>query len=392
MSAKFKPILGNLALAGGSLFATLLVVELVVFGFILKPDDLLENVTVDGVVRYMPETHANFRHPDGRVSRVTINRNGWNSTKSAYQYEKQPGRLRIAVVGDSYVHGAFVDVEDGFPHLLEANLRAEGFNVEVYRFGMDGAPLSQHLNVLRKEVLAYRPDVVVVPLVHNDFDESYRFLKTRYASSFMKLDVDGAGTVVEIAPAEYKPGLADRLRRFATFRYLYYETGLYLKVKAWVSVLFWGGNEKYSPEFIQSAVDIRKIKDHDKNLLFSRYVLRTMKDLSLEHGFKLAVVMDGVREAVYAGKARSDYEVGRLNEISAQVSGELGLAFLDLQDAFAADFTAHGLRFEYPYDWHWNKRGNEIAAREIGALLKSTTGLFGPVSRKTAGAGAVVPR
>ena len=40
----------------------------------------------------------------------------------------------------------------------------------------------------QREVLSYKPDIVVIPLIHNDFDESYRFLKTRYASSFMKLE------------------------------------------------------------------------------------------------------------------------------------------------------------------------------------------------------------
>jgi hypothetical protein len=28
-------------------------------------------------------------------------------------------------------------------------------------------------------VLSYKPDIVVIPLIHNNFDESYRFLKTR---------------------------------------------------------------------------------------------------------------------------------------------------------------------------------------------------------------------
>ena len=44
---------------------------------------------------------------------------------------------------------------------------------------MDGAPLSQYPHVLRRDVPAFKPDVVLVQLIHNDFDESYRFLKTR---------------------------------------------------------------------------------------------------------------------------------------------------------------------------------------------------------------------
>ena len=68
--------------------------------------------------------------------------------------------------------------------ILERRLQVAGLDVEVMRFGMDGAPLSQYLQMLRREVRAFKPDIVLVQLIHNDFDETYRFLKTRYASSF----------------------------------------------------------------------------------------------------------------------------------------------------------------------------------------------------------------
>jgi hypothetical protein len=116
--------------------------------------------------------------------------------------------------------------------VIERQLRQAGVEAEVLRFGMDGAPLSQYLNVLRREVRAFKPDVVLVQLIHNDFDESYRFLKTRYASSFLKIGLDQDGQPVEIEPADFKPGMADRLRAFNTFRYLYYKTNAYLRLRA----------------------------------------------------------------------------------------------------------------------------------------------------------------
>jgi hypothetical protein len=194
-------------------------------------------------VRYLPGTEATFRHPDGSSTRVTINADGWNSLRPAYRRERTPDTLRIAVIGDSYVHGAFVDTKDGFPEVLEAALNGAGQKAEVYRFGMDGAPLSQYLHVLRREVRAFRPDVVVVPLIHNDFDESWRFLKTRYASSFLKIARDAEGRAVEVLPQDFTPGAADLLRNTRTFRYLYYETNAYLRLKGLVSRYFWGGNE-----------------------------------------------------------------------------------------------------------------------------------------------------
>jgi len=385
MSPRLKSWLGNFGLLGLSLFLTLAVLENVVFRYILVPDDLVENVTIKGVVRYMPNTRATFRHPDGRSSLVTINADGWNSTKPEYQMARTPGKRRIAVVGDSYVHAAFVNVGEGFPELMERDLKARGADVEVLRFGMDGAPLSQYLHVLRREVLAYKPDVVLVPLIHNDFDESYRFLKTRYASSFMKLTRDDDGSVKEVPPGEFRYGIADSLRGYRTFRYLYYETNFYLHAKGFISRWFWGGDEQWSPENISSAVDIRKIADHQANRFFTRYVMSEMKKLSIEHGFRLAFVMDGVREAVYADKPASNFEVGMLNTIAADVARELSLPFLDLQETFERDWRQNRQRFEYAYDWHWNGRANKLVAEAANGLLTRDSRIGLSIPRRAAG-------
>lgn len=370
MITRLRTALTNLGLVAASLLVGFMVFEFVVFRYILVPDDLLPNVTVNGVVRYAPGTKATFRHPDGTTTRLTINAQGWNSTKSDYPLEKSPGRKRIAVIGDSYVHGAFVNVEEAFPAVLERMLNARGQPAEVFRFGMDGAPLSQYLHVLRREVVKYRPDVVVFPLIHNDFDESYRFLKTRYASSFMKLEENpDDGRITEIAPTPFQPGLADRLRQWRTFRYVYYETGLYLHAKRWVSRLYWRGSEDWDPAFVSSAVDIRKINDHPKNRRIARYVLAEMKRLGEVHGFRLVFVMDAVREAIYEGRKQMDYEVGRLNRIARELTTELDLAYIDLQGIFQAEYDTHRKRFEYPYDWHWNVRANVIVAEAVEKLV-----------------------
>lgn len=370
MSRRIKNILGNLALAGASFVVALLALEFVVFRYILVPDDVLRNVTMNQVVRYEPNTRAVFRHPDGSQSRVTINAQGWNSPHASYQVTKPANTLRVAVVGDSYVHGAFSDVDQGFPSVIERQLKAKGHNAEVYQFGMDGAPLSQYLYVLRREVVKYQPDIVVVPLIHNDFDETYRFLKTRYASSFMKLRRDAKGGVEEVAPAAFKGGLADKLRSSAMFRYVYYETGLYLRIKGLVSQYFWGGSEEWKPEFISSAVDIRKIRDHESNRFFARYVLQDMKALSDEYGFKLVFAMDGVREAIYAGTSPSGFEVWKLNQIASELTRELELPFVQLHEVFRRDYAANGQAFEFPFDWHWNARGNAIVGRAVARLIE----------------------
>jgi hypothetical protein len=387
MRAKLRQLALNLALSSVSVLATFAFFELVVFGMILKPDDVLPNVSRNGVVRYQPNTRATFRHPDGTQSVVTINEQGWNSAKPSYVRSKTPGVLRVAVVGDSYVHGSFVNPDQGFPEVIERELNAAGVRAEVLRFGMDGAPLSQYLHMLRHEVRQYQPDVVVVLLIHNDFDETYRFLRTRYASSFLKIGVSDAGRPMEVAPADFKGGGSDVLRNSNTFRYLYYKTGAYLKLKSLVSRLWWGGDEEFKPEFVSSAVDVRKIADHAKNRYFARYVLSEMRVLAREEGFKLAFAMDGVREAVYSNKPPESYEVHKLNVIARDLTSELDLPFLDLQATFAGGYRREGRRFEFPFDWHWNALGNELAGKAIAMELLGDRRLLGPDGSVPASAG-----
>jgi hypothetical protein len=370
MRSKITRLAANIALMLGSLAVTLLACELVVFRTILVPDDVLRNATIEGVVRYVPGQKAVMRHPDGSQSLVTINAQGWNSTRPAYTFDKQPGVKRIAVIGDSYVHGAFLDVEQGFPAVLERELTLRGRAAEVYQFGMDGAPMSQYLHMLRAHVLRYKPDMVVIPVIHNDFDESYRLLHTRTGSSFMKLGADAHGRIVEVAPTPFKPGLADRMRELRTFRYLYYKTNAHLKLKGLISKLYWGGDAEHDERFIQSAVDIRNLQGQERAIaVYTRYMLQEMAKLSREHGFTLLMVMDGVREAVYVGKPVASYEVGKLNKLMGELTAELRIPFVDLQAAFQADWDANRTRFEFPFDWHWNELGNDIVAVAIADAL-----------------------
>ena len=67
MRAKLRHLAANLVLLLGSLLACLLALEFVLFGILLKPDDVLANVSRNGVVRYQPNTQAIFRHPPAEI-------------------------------------------------------------------------------------------------------------------------------------------------------------------------------------------------------------------------------------------------------------------------------------------------------------------------------------
>ena len=149
---------------------------------------------------------------------------------------------------------------------------------------------------------------------------------------------------------------------------------------------WWGGEEEYAPEFISSAVDVRKITDHVNNRRVGVYVLSEMRALAQQDGFRLVLAMDGVRDAIYAGKGLESYEVGKLNALVGDVARELNIPLLDLHATFAGHYARHRQRFEFAYDWHWNALANRLVGEAIARRLLSDPGLsWGSVLRGAGG-------
>jgi hypothetical protein len=94
--------------------------------------------------------------------------------------------------------------------------------------------------------------------------------------------------------------------------------------------------------------------------------------------------LDGVRDAIYAGKGLESYEVGKLNALVGEVARELPL--LDLHASFADHYARHRQRFEFASDWHWNALANRLVGEAIARRLLSDPGLsWGSVLRGARG-------
>ena len=390
MRAKLRQLAANFALLVGSVLACLLFFEFVVFGLILKPDDVLPNVSVNGVVRYQPNTRAIFRHPDG----TPVPRHHQPPGLELHQALLQPGQDagRAARRRDRRLLRARRlrrSPTQGFPEVIERQLNAAGVRAEVLRFGMDGAPLSQYLHMLRREVRAYQPDVVVVQLIHNDFDESYRFLKTRYASSFLKIGMSEAGRPWRSRRSTSRPAARCAARASTRSATSTTRPGAYLQLKNLVSRLWWGGDEEFKPEFISSAVDIRRIADHAKNRFFARYVLSEMKALSARGRLQARVRHGWRARGRLRRQAARQLRGAQAQRHCPRPDGRARLPFLDLQATFADRLSARHRRFEFPFDWHWNVLGNELAGEAIAKELLSDRRLLG--ARPAASTAAPVP-
>lgn len=83
--------------------------------------------------------------------------------------EKPAGTLRVAVVGDSVTHGAFVPAEQVYSRVVEDQLHAAGrTDVQVLNFAAYGYDIDSLAALVRYRARAWSPDLIVYGYYVND--------------------------------------------------------------------------------------------------------------------------------------------------------------------------------------------------------------------------------
>jgi len=102
----------------------------------------------------------------GRATHVSINSRGFRDQERSY--DREASRYRIIALGDSMVWGYGVQPDEIFTVLLErACPRSEVINLGVSGYGTD-----QELLLLQREGVRYNPDMVIVVVSPNDFQDN----------------------------------------------------------------------------------------------------------------------------------------------------------------------------------------------------------------------------
>jgi lysophospholipase L1-like esterase len=275
---------------------------------------------------------------------------------------RRAGVPRIAIVGDSLIEALQVPYDRSAAEDLAADLGAQGEPIEVYRFGISGAPMSQYLQMIEREVVRYRPDWVVLLIVHNDFDESYKFKAGRYTSSFLKLRVEAGGVVGETPPAPWRPGMIEWLRQTATARFFLYRWQV--RPQLLVNLLL----PQAHAEVIANTDIAQVLADEAGVKAVTDYLFGRIGSAVQAMGARLLLAMDGDRHAIYRS---ADSPALALNRLAAATAARHRIRFLDLEPVFLANWQKEHRRFDFDADSHWNEHGHAVAARAIADELRA---------------------
>lgn len=113
--------------------------------------------------------------PDGFETVHALNLYGFRDRE--WSLAKPPGATRVAFIGDSFVEGFSVPVEDSIPAVFRG---LAGERVDVLNLGVGGADLPTYARLLRDALPLFHPDAVVLVLFANDI------LPTRFEAEWLE--------------------------------------------------------------------------------------------------------------------------------------------------------------------------------------------------------------
>ena len=212
-SQRVAKLPGSLVLALASVLGTTVVIEISLrIGAELENRGLLtvaaptstppsgSRVTLGQIIRrsahprIIYELKPGLRHVLYAGGSVTTNTHGFRGREAAVA--SPSGALRIVGLGDSYMFGQGVSDAETYLARLESDLRSRPAtaNAETINTAVPGYNTVMEVATLRAKGLAWRPDLIVLEVVGNDFDlpnfirvpEDATSLRRSFAAEFVR--------------------------------------------------------------------------------------------------------------------------------------------------------------------------------------------------------------
>ena len=309
------------------------------------------------VFHFTPDRDLTFSHGWNfeMVNHRHVNNDGWVNDQN---YKKDDHTPLLAIIGDSYIEALMVP----YAKTLNGRLAKElNDRLRVYSFGASGAPLSQYLIWAGYAVREYGARAVVINVVGNDFDESHIAHNTGPGWWVYVPGLDGN---LSLRLIEYNPNwLRAVLSNSSLARYLFFNlqfTNTWRQIRSF----FFGSPDMAAPRYAGNTgaeADLSRVR---ASLAAIDAVFRDLPAIVGLPPNRVLFTVDGFRYPDAAATGRGTY-FDLMRRAFCSKAESLGYEVIDLDPLFFEHYAAHGLRFEYPQDGHWNETGHAVAAKAV---------------------------
>lgn len=274
---------------------------------------------------------------------------------SDFDYVEDDPTPLIAVIGDSYIEARMIPFQNTMQEQLRKKLEK---GVRVYNFAIGGAPLSQYLIFARHAKEKYNPHFLIVNIISNDFDESLLRYKNLPRFHYFVFD-----TQEDIHPklVPYKPSWVKEIAsRSALIRYLYFHLDFERTVNKFLFSLRKKGRtaEPAAPK-------------NEKDVLSKQAIDVFLKLLPAYSGLpksRILLVVDGQRQSIYKGEEKEIRQTSYFGQMRTHLirqARQSGYEIIDMHSVFEKHYAAHGQKFQFEKDGHWNSLAHSLVAQEI---------------------------
>lgn len=358
---------------------------------------------------------------------VTINSQGLRDVERP-GYARPAGVRRILLLGDSYVEGLRVPLEQTFGKVLEAQLNADagpGLRYEVINAGVSGWGTDQQLLWFRSEGFKYRPDLVVLAFFPgNDFQNVSEALEVANMGRIQKPFFHREGGELKLryypfdpktisqptsaratasdpgrgAGARGRASLRDALagarawlgRHSAFYRFAgpvldEAAPGLALTLAGWglLDAPNATATAAMGPDYVPVAYGAYRRPWREEWLdaiaLAGDLVEALAREVT-DQGGRLAIVAVPAAEQVYAERwertvrryaamQKEEWDLEQPNRAAGQIAEKAGVTFLDLLPIFRQAATTTDQPLYLRIDGHWTPAGERLAAESTAAFL-----------------------
>tara|TARA_B100001250_G_scaffold396937_1_gene403474 strand:- start:2864 stop:4072 length:1209 start_codon:yes stop_codon:yes gene_type:complete len=295
--------------------------------------------------------------------------------------------VKLVSIGDSYVEALQVKNSDTFHGILNSKYTNGGYKIISTAMGAGGMALPNYYAYLKflKQSLAGQKIIFIIPIISNDFDES--FLK--YGHENQKHYRKGRGQfyfdtesyeLIFIPYIEAEFNASERIVNFMLTnsrlaRYLAINLELRQNISKLISIFFKDKKTDINQKMIFSKVKEDKEIYDLSNIAVQKFLL-LLKELNHYNKDKMNIIfiVDSDRNSIYDYKSENqDLAFQAIRKEFIAIARDSNFKVIDTKEIFESDYRANKKHFESIYDYHWNEYAHKILSIH---LLKEINKLY----------------